>query len=124
MYEYNKKLVTNSKHLRKNMTPEENHLWYDFLKKLPTTVNRQKIIGNYILDFYIAKYRIAIEIDGSQHYSAENKANDAERDAFLKKYGITILRYKNQDINKNFNGVIVDIMKNIGIGWDEMKPRG
>ena len=52
-YKYNKKLVTNAQELRKNMTPEEKHLWYDFLKKLPVTVNRQKNIGNYIVDFYI-----------------------------------------------------------------------
>lgn len=66
IYSYNKKLVSNARALRNNMTDEENHLWYDFLKKLPLTVNRQKNIGNYIVDFFIASKRIVIEIDGIQ----------------------------------------------------------
>ena len=65
IYKYNKNLVSNAKKLRKNMTPEEKHLWYDFLKRLPITVNRQKNIGNFIVDFFIAEKRIVIEIDGS-----------------------------------------------------------
>ena len=52
---YNEKLIANSKTLRKNMTKEERHLWYDFLKPLPVTVNRQKVLGRYIVDFYIAE---------------------------------------------------------------------
>jgi len=64
----NSKLTGNAKTLRKNMTKEERHLWYDFLKTLPLTVNRQKVIGNYIVDFYIASSKIVIELDGSQHY--------------------------------------------------------
>ncbi|MBQ2826585.1 MAG: DUF559 domain-containing protein, partial [Clostridia bacterium] len=63
IYKYNKNLVSNAQALRKNMTPEEKHLWYDFLKKLPCTVNRQKNIGNFIVDFFIASKRIVIEID-------------------------------------------------------------
>ena len=66
IYSYNKKLVSNARALRNNMTDEENHHWYDFLKKLPLTVNRQKNIGNYIVDFFIASKRIVIEIDGIQ----------------------------------------------------------
>lgn len=73
IYSYNKKLVSNARALRNNMTDEENHLWYDFLKKLPLTVNRQKNIGNYIVDFFIASKRIVIEIDGIQHKMPENK---------------------------------------------------
>ena len=65
-YKYNRKLVANAQKLRKNMTPEEKHLWYDFLKKLPVTVNRQKNIGNYIVDFYIPSARLVIELDGIQ----------------------------------------------------------
>ena len=64
----NSKLTDNAQKLRKNMTKEERHLWYDFLKTLPVTVNRQKVIGNYIVDFYISSHKIIIEIDGSQHY--------------------------------------------------------
>lgn len=64
----NSSLTGNSKTLRKNMTKEEGHLWYDFLKSLPCNVNRQKVIGNYIVDFYISSAKIVIELDGSQHY--------------------------------------------------------
>ena len=67
MIPYNKKLVSNARTLRKNMTPEEKHLWYDFLKRLPFNVRRQHNIENYIVDFYIAKKKIVIKIDGIQH---------------------------------------------------------
>ena len=67
IYKYDKNLVATAKTLRKNMTPEEKRLWYDFLKRLPVTVNRQKNIGNYIVDFFIATGRVVIEIDGVQH---------------------------------------------------------
>ena len=102
-----------SQELRTNMTREEKHLWYDFLKKIPYTVNRQKVIGNYILDFYCAEARIAIELDGSQHYEQEAKKKDAERDKFLLEQGIKVLRYTNIDVNKNFDGVCCDIMRNL-----------
>ena len=91
-YSYNKNLVKNAQFLRKNMTPEEKHLWYDFLKTLPITVNRQKNIGNYIVDFFIAKDKIIIEIDGKQHTGDLEKEKDALRDAELKKLGFTVLR--------------------------------
>ena len=67
MYPYNKKLVANAQTLRKNMTSEERHLWYDFLKKLPMPIKRQKNIENYIVDFYIPQVKTVIEIDGIQH---------------------------------------------------------
>ena len=73
MIPYNKKLVSNARTLRKNMTPEEKHLWYDFLKQLPFNVRRQHNIENYIVDFYIAKKKLVIEVDGRQHLSPEHK---------------------------------------------------
>lgn len=73
MIPYNKNLVSNARTLRSNMTPEEKHLWYDFLKKLPFTVKRQHNIENYIVDFYIAEKKIAIEVDGGQHFTSEQK---------------------------------------------------
>ena len=69
---HNKKLIKNAQTLRKNMTDEEKHLWYDFLKKLPFTVNRQKNIRNYIVDFYIHSKGIVIELDGPQHLNTKN----------------------------------------------------
>jgi len=113
IYKYNKKLVSNAQELRKNMTLEEKHLWYDFLKKLPVTVNRQKNIGNYIVDFFISSKRIVIEIDGKQHKKPENKQADEKRDEELELLGIKVLRYKNTDINQNFDGVCRDILKYI-----------
>ena len=109
----NSKLTGNAKALRKNMTKEERHLWYDFLKNLPVTVNRQKVIGRYIADFYIASSKLVIELDGSQHYEDENVKNDAQRDGYLNSLGIKVLRYSNLDININFDSVCMDILNNI-----------
>ena len=107
---YNNQLTGNSKQLRKSMTKEERHLWYDFLKGLPVTVHRQKVFGNYIVDFYIAQYKIVIELDGSQHYEEEGIRKDRERDQYLKGIGLLVLRYSNYDIQKNFRAVCEDIL--------------
>ncbi len=95
------------------MTKEERHLWYDFFKKLPFTVHRQKVVGNYILDFYYAPKKIAVELDGSQHYSKEGKEYDIERDEYLKSQGIKVLRYSNRSVKENFESVCFDILNNI-----------
>ena len=97
------------------MTKEERHLWYDFLKQLPVTVNRQKVIGHYIVDFYCASAKLAIELDGSQHYKDEGAAADRERDHALNQRGITIVRYSNNDLNKNFDGVCADLLRLLGL---------
>ncbi|MBQ8207135.1 MAG: endonuclease domain-containing protein [Clostridia bacterium] len=91
--------------LRKNMTKEEKHLWYDYLKKSPYRFTRQKIIGKYIADFYCAEADLIIELDGSQHYTDDGIANDTQRTNFINQFNITILRIKNNDINTNFEGV-------------------
>ena len=105
----NKKLTTISQTLRRNMTAEERHLWYDFLKTLPVTVHRQKVIGNYVVDFYCAAIKTVIEIDGSQHYFKKGIESDKERDEYLSRLGIKVLRYSNLDIRRNFKGVCEDI---------------
>ena len=109
----NAKLTSNAKSLRKNMTKEERHLWYDFLKTLPVTVHRQKVIGTYIVDFYIADAKLAIELDGSQHYEGEGVEKDIERDCFLQSMGITVLRYSNSNVNYEFQGVCQDIWNHL-----------
>ena len=114
IYKYDKTLVSTAQTLRKNMTKEEKHFWYDFLKKLPVNVNRQKNIGSYIVDFYISACRIVIEIDGRQHGEPENRAADRARDDTLYKLGITVLRYTNKQINQNFRGVCLDILRHMG----------
>ena len=108
-----KKLTGTAQYLRKNMTDEECHLWYDFLKSLPITIKRQKIIENYIVDFYCASCKIIIELDGSQHYEDPGIAKDAIRDQRLREKGYEILRYSNRDIKFNFQGVCEDIYKNL-----------
>ena len=95
------------------MTKEERHLWYDFLKSLPVTVNRQKVIGNYIVDFYCASSKLVIELDGSQHFMDEGLEYDRRRDAYLKRLGLTVVRYANSDINDNFDGVCEDILRRL-----------
>ena len=120
MYKYDKSLVKNAQILRKEMTKEEKHLWYDFLKKLPIQVKRQKNIENYILDFYIPAHKTAIEIDGIQHTSEEGRTQDEKRDMVLSSYGIKVLRFKNTDINNNFLSVADEILKVLGIDYDEL----
>ena len=110
---YNKKLSANARALRKNMTKEERHLWYDFLKGLPVMVHRQKVIGSYIVDFYIAEAKLVIELDGWQHYEASGKASDAVRDAYLHSLGLTVLRYSNADVNYRFESVCTDILQHL-----------
>ena len=109
----NSKLKTNAQNLRKQMTQEERRLWYTFLKTLPVTINRQKVVGYYILDFYCASAHIAIELDGSQHYTDEGQKSDESRDIFLKEKGIKVLRYTNADINQRFKVVCEDIWNHI-----------
>lgn len=111
--QYNRKLTPNAKKLRKTMTKEERHMWYDCLKQLPLTVHRQKILGDYIVDFYIASRKIVIELDGSQHYEAEYQEKDKQRDAYLESIGCQVLRYSNADINQRFQGVCEDIWNHI-----------
>ena len=113
MFYYNKKLLGSARHLRKNMTDEEKHLWYDFLSKLPIPAKRQKNIGNYILDFYIPKAKIAIEVDGIQHAEQKHAAADEMRDTALKQLGITVLRFENVEINRNFAAVAQRILESI-----------
>ncbi len=99
--------------LRRDTTKEERRLWYDFLRQLPVTFNRQKVIGPYIVDFYCASKKLVIELDGSQHFEASGKAADQERDAYLTGLGLRVLRYSNLDVNRNFAGVCEDILKYI-----------
>ena len=111
--EYDKKLISLAKALRKNMTDEEKHLWYDFFKKLPVTVNRQKVIGDYIVDFFVAEQRIAIEVDGTQHGDPEQREKDKKRDFELRSLGIRVLRYTNKDVCQRFENVCEDILRHL-----------
>ena len=109
----NKNLTEKSKELRRNMTKEEKHLWYDFLKQLDVTVQRQKVLNRYIADFYIHSSRLIIELDGSQHYTEKGETTDSVRDDYFRRNGYTILRYTNLEIQRNFRGVCEDIMSHL-----------
>ena len=87
------------------MTPEERHLWYNFLRTYPIRFNRQKIIGKYIVDFYCAKAKLIVELDGSQHYEDIGIEKDTERTKFLEQYGFKVIRIPNNKIKQNFKGV-------------------
>ena len=109
---HNKQLVPFAKQLRKEMTKEERHLWYDFLRTHPVRFSRQKVLGKYIVDFYSAQAKLVIELDGSQHYEDRNLENDAQRTAFLEEYGLTVVRIPNNEVTRNFRGVCeyIDLM--------------
>ncbi len=102
---HNKQLVPFARQLRKKMTKEERHLWYDFLRSYPVRFSRQKILGKYIADFYCAEAKLVIELDGSQHYEDSNVQKDAQRSEFLKEYSLKIIRIPNNEVNSNFRGV-------------------
>ena len=111
----NPQLKANAQKLRREMTKEERRLWYGFLKQLPVTVNRQKVIGHFIVDFYCASAKLAIELDGSQHYEDEGASADRERDLTLKRLVISVVRYSNDDINRNFDGVCADLLRRLAL---------
>ncbi len=102
---HNKQLVPFAKRLRKEMTKEEKHLWYDFLRTYPIRFSRQKVLGKYIADFYSAQAKLVIELDGSQHYEDDGTQRDEKRTAFLEEYGLKVIRIPNNEVTKNFLGV-------------------
>jgi Uncharacterized protein conserved in bacteria len=108
-----KNLNTNSRYLRNNMTRQEKHLWYDFLKSQSHQFYRQRIIGDYIADFYCPAAKLVIELDGSQHY--ENKAleYDAIRTEYMNSLGLKVLRFTNIDVDKSFIDVCTNIEQTI-----------
>lgn len=108
-----KSLLNNARNLRKNMTKEERHLWYDFLRGYPLRFRRQEIIGGYIADFYCDKSKIIVELDGGQHYEDDASKYDQKRTDYMNSLGIKVLRYSNLDVMKNFEGVCTDIDSHI-----------
>ena len=102
---HNKDLTESAKILRNNMTKEEKHLWYDYLRKCPVKFSRQKVLGKYIADFYSSEAKMVIELDGSQHYEKENRIYDEKRTEFLEGYDLKVIRIPNCEINNNFEGI-------------------
>ncbi len=102
---HNTNLTSNARALRKNMTKEEKHLWYDFLKSYPVRFLRQKVIDNYIVDFYCHSARLIIELDGSQHYEEKGVLKDKIRTERIEQRKLTVIRIPNNEVNRNFDGV-------------------
>ena len=117
----NPSLTAAAQRLRKNMTEEERRLWLNFFKRLPVTVNRQKTIGRFIVDFYCASVKLVVEIDGAQHYTEANAEKDRARDEYLRSLGLNVVRYSNQDVNSNFEGVCTDLLHRLGLTWADVK---
>lgn len=95
------------------MTKEEKKLWYQFLRLLPCKFHRQYVIGGYIVDFYCDTAKLVIELDGAQHYEDASVEYDTKRDAWLRSNGLTILRYTNRELERNFKGVCEDIYNHL-----------
>ena len=91
------------------MTPQEKHLWYDFLRNYPIKIYKQRIIDNFIADFYCYQARLVIEIDGLQHYTTKGISHDEARTEAMKKYGLKVIRFSNEDVDKRFYTVCCEI---------------
>jgi very-short-patch-repair endonuclease len=109
----NNDLLYFAKILRRNMTNQEKHLWYDYLQHYPIKIYKQRIIDSYIADFYCHKAKLVIEIDGSQHYTKEGKSYDNVRSKVFEQYNIKTIRFSNRDIESNFEGVCKLVDKTI-----------
>ena len=107
----NSNLLNNARRLRKTLTKEERHLWFDFLRYCRPRFRRQEIVGNYIADFYCHQAKLIIELDGSQHYAPTTQNYDAQRTAYFESLGIQVLRYSNAEIALNFKGVCQHILQ-------------
>ena len=102
---YNENLIVNAKLLRKNMTKEERHLWYDFLRTYPVKFRRQAVVNKYIADFYCPEAKLIIELDGSQHFEKKGFEYDEKRTAYLEQYGLKVIRIANNMVNRQFKEV-------------------
>ncbi len=116
---YNPKLNERAKELRKNMTKAEKKIWFDFLRGLPFTFQRQKVLDNYIADFYCSKMQLVIEIDGDSHFSNDSIEYDKIRTSILNGYGLQVKRYTNSDIYNNFDFVCNEVLGML----EDVKPQ-
>ena len=98
-------LTENARNLRKRMTKEEAHLWYQFLCRYKPRFHRQYVIGNYIADFYCHKAKLVVELDGSQHCAPEEMEYDQRRTEYLRSQGLEVLRFSNLDVMRQFQSV-------------------
>ena len=119
---YNGKNKILARNLRKNMTRQERHLWYDFLCDLPVRFRRQKQFGEYIVDFYCSSAKLVIELDGMQHFDEEGVKKDNVRDAYLESLGLRVMRIGNHEIDTDFDNVCTAILMEMGLPRDDRRP--
>ena len=117
-YDYNKNLLDRAKANRKEMTTAEKRMWYDVLKNLPYRFLRQRVIGNYIPDFYCAAHKLVIEVDGDTHFTEEAIEYDNERTAYFRSLGIRTVRFTNDEVLKNTNAVFEELKRILENGKD------
>lgn len=110
---YDRQLIERAKELRQNMTVAEKKLWNEYLKVLPLRVLRQRPISHFIVDFYCAELKLVIEVDGESHFTEEAQAYDQERTEVLESYGLTVMRFTNQQVLQEFEAVCLQIAKKI-----------
>ena len=110
---HNSRLTPRARELRKSMTPQEKHLWYDFLRDYPVRFRRQMVIDGFIADFYCHSAWLAVEIDGAQHYSEQGLAYDNERTAIIEGRNIKVIRFTNSDVDQHFNAVCETIDREV-----------
>ena len=123
-YEYNGDLVPCARGLRKEMTPQERRLWYDFLRRYPVKIYRQRVISGFIADFYCASAKLIIELDGGQHFTDGGLAYDAARTEVLEQLGIRVIRFTNHQIEKEFAAVCAEINRVIGARREPLSQPG
>jgi very-short-patch-repair endonuclease len=108
-HDYNRSFIERARENRKEMTPAERRMWYDILKNLPFKFMRQRVIGNYIVDFYCASKHLIIEVDGNSHFTPESQAYDKERTLFFESLGIHVVRFTNDEVLGNVDAVLMNL---------------
>lgn len=120
---YEKQKIGKAKALRKNTTPQERRLWFQFLREYSPRFQRQRAIEGYIVDFYCHHAKLVVELDGSQHDMPQEMEYDEKRSACLEKYGLKILRFSNEDVNRRFQSVCQAIHQEVCLRTAGNHPR-
>ena len=103
--EHNRDLIPRAREMRGNMTPQEQRLWFGFLRGYPVRFKRQAVIYHYIVDFYCHAAKLVIEVDGQQHQHAHAVEYDRIRTETLKQLGLSVLRFTNAEVDDHFDSV-------------------
>ncbi len=109
----NNRLLPRARELRREMTPQERHLWYDFLRYYPVKIYKQRIIDHFIADFYCKAARLVIELDGSQHFTQEGLERDTARTEVIERYQLLVIRFTNYEVDTQFEAVCEQIRTTI-----------